>query len=178
MAMTETSKEYGTALFMLACENNKKDEYANGLSILVNTFKENPQYLEFLASPGISLAERLEALDSAFSDILETEVMSYIKLLCEKGRISSFFESCEQYNALLEESRRVTKVTVTCAVALTEEEKEKLVKNLENKFKSTVDAEYIIDESLIGGILVEADGKVLDGSVRTRLRDIKDVMNR
>ena len=36
--MTEISKEYGTALFMLACENDKKDEYANGLSTLVNTF--------------------------------------------------------------------------------------------------------------------------------------------
>ena len=67
---------------------------------------------------------------------------------------------------------------MTSALELTEEEKTKLSSGLEKRFRSTVEAEYVIDESLIGGILIEADGKVIDGSVRTRLRDIKDVMNR
>ena len=43
---------------------------------------------------------------------------------------------------------------------------------------SAVEAEYEIDGSIIGGVIIEADGKVFDGSIRSRLRDVKDVMNR
>lgn len=176
--MTEISKEYGTALYMLACENNKKEEYADGLSVISDVFTENPEYITFLSSPGIPLEERLGAIDAAFKESICEDVLSYIKLICEKGRISCFFESAEEYNTLLKESQKIVNVKVVSAVELTEDEKEKLNKGLEKKLSSGINTSYVIDESLIGGILIEADGKILDGSVRTRLRDIKDVINR
>jgi len=176
--MTEISKEYGTALYMLACENNKKEEYADGLSVISDAFTENPEYITFLSSPGIPLEERLGAIDAAFKESICEDVLSYIKLICEKGRISCFFESAEEYNTLLKESQKIVNVKVVSAVELTEDEKEKLNKGLEKKLSSGINTSYVIDESLIGGILIEADGKILDGSVRTRLRDIKDVINR
>lgn len=176
--MTEVSKEYGAALFMLACENEKKDEYADGLSIISNAFYENPGYIEFLSSPGVAVEERLGAIEQAFAEYVCADVLSFIKLLCEKGRMSLFPEAAQEYNALLEESRRVIKVRVSSAVELTDEEKQKIATKLESKFKSGIESEYIIDESLIGGIVIEADGKILDGSLRSRLHDIKDVINR
>ena len=178
MKMTEVSKEYGTALFMLACENNKKEEYAEGLSTLKDAFLKEPEYLEFLSSPGIPLSERLDALSKAFSDILPDEVLSYIMLMCEKGKISCFFDSAEEYLALLDASKKVTKAKVTTVIELNEEEKEKISRKLEDMFKTAVEIEYEKDEAILGGILIEADGKIIDGSLKTRLRDIKEVINK
>ena len=70
-----------------------------------------------------------------------------------------------------------TEETVTAEAPLTDEEKEKLKNKLEAMTKSTVSMEYFIDESLLGGLIAEIDGKVLDGSLRKRLHDIKEVIN-
>lgn len=62
--MTEIGKEYGTALFMLACEENAKQEFSNGLNVVTSALRENPDYQEFLSSPGIPLGERISALSA------------------------------------------------------------------------------------------------------------------
>ncbi len=175
--MNELGKEYGTALFMLACEEQKQRRFFEGLELLVSTFEENPGYTDFLSSPGIPLGERLSAVASAFADSVPEGVLSYLQLLCEKGRMSCFFDSVKEYKALLDASERVSSVKVTSAVELTESEKQKLKSKLESAYNCKVELEYSIDKSLLGGMVVDIDGKVMDSSLRHRLREVKEVMN-
>ena len=175
--MTDISKEYGTALFMLACEENCQKQYAEALGRIRAAFEENPQYLGMLSSPSISLSERLDAIGAAFAAVVPAHVLSYLKLLCERGRMSCLMESIEEYMTLLDASEHVVQVKVISAVELTEEEKAKLVAKLEQSEHAKVWAEYAVDPSLLGGLIVEADGKIMDGSLRHRLYKIKEVMN-
>ena len=175
--MAEISKEYGTALFMLACEKNQKDEYAKALQTVQTALEQAPDYVEFLYSPAIPKEERLASLDTTFSGNIPEEVLSYMKLLCEKGHIREFAESAEAYRLLFAESERVMQVRITSAVALHEEEKEKLCRKLESVYKCSVQAEYAVDASLVGGVIAEVDGKILDGSLKSRLRDLKEVIS-
>ena len=175
--MTEHGKEYAAALFMLACEKNKKQEYAAALETVEQALKEEPLYLSFLSSPGIPKEERLAALKEAFSAHVPEDVISFLQLMCEKGRIDSFSEACEAYQQLFAESERVMDVKVTSAVELTQAEKEKLQNKLETVYKSSVHMSYAQDASLMGGMIVEIDGKVLDGSLKSRLHDIKEVIS-
>ena len=175
--MTDIAKEYGTALFMLACEENEKNGYGEALEAVKDTFAKYPQYTELLASPGIPLGERLEIIDRTFSGVVAEHVLSYLKLLCEKGRIQYFSETVEHYKALLDASERILNVKITSAVELTEAEKQKLVNKLELIEKSKVHAEYSVDATLLGGLIVEVDGKIMDGSLRHRLHDVKEVIN-
>ena len=174
--MTEISKEYGTALFMLAAEEGETRNFASALEQIREVFIANPQYEELLASPSISLRERLDAIDAAFSDVIPEYVLSFLKLLCEKGRISCFADAVEEYLTLLAESERVSNAKVISAVALTKEEKQKLVAKLEEVNCGKVHAEYVVDASLLGGLIVEMDGKIMDGSLRHRLYDVKEVI--
>ncbi len=175
--MNELGKEYGTALFMLACEDQKQRRFFESLELLVSTFEENPGYTDFLSSPGIPLGERLSAVASAFADTVPEEVLSYLQLLCEKGRMSCFFDSVKEYKALLDASERISRVKVTSAVELTDEEKQKLRVRLEAAYGRRVELEYSIDEDLLGGMVVDIDGKVIDSSLRYRLREVKEVIN-
>lgn len=175
--MNDIGKEYGAALFMLASEESRVDEYAASLEKLKNVFRESPEYLSFLASPGISLGERLSAIESAFADFVPAYVLSYVQLMCEKGRIDNFFEAAEEYKALLDASKHISNAKVTSAVELTDEEKAKLCEKLRAVSGGDVKTEYIVDSSLMGGIIVELDDKVMDGSLRHRLREVKDVIN-
>ena len=175
-AMSDIGKEYGTALFMLAAETGEQKQYAQALSVVRELFLKNPDYVELLASPGISVKERLGSVDAAFCDRVPGHVLSFVKLMCEKGRIACFFDAYDAYASLLDASERVIHARITTAVPLTEDEKEKLIRKLEKSCRGGIEAEYAVNESILGGVIVEADGKIMDGSLRHRLRDVKDVM--
>jgi len=175
--MTDIGKEYGTAVFMLACEENATELYAQALATVNEAFLANPGYMDFLASPSIPIGERIAALNEAFANHIPEQVLSFLQLLCQRGRISGFFAAVSEYNALLDASKKVSTVVVTSATELDAEQKQKLIKKLESMCSGKVNAEYQVDRSLIGGMIIDMDGKVIDGSVRTRLQDIKEVMN-
>ena len=176
--MTEIIKEYSTALFMLASETGSQKEYAGILNEIKKVFIDNPAYLDLLSSPSIPVVERLSVIDGAFGKDAPEYVLSYLKLLCEKGRIGEFIESVDEYNALLNASERVFTAKVTSAQELTLEEKDKLIQKLEKSYLGKVQAEYLVDGALLGGMIVEIDGKVMDGSLRRRLQDVKEVINK
>lgn len=174
--MAEISKEYAQALFMLACEEGRQREYAQALEQVKAVFIDQPDYAQLLASPAIPMQERLHAMEAAFAELVPEHVLSYLKLLCERGRIGCFVESVEVYQALLDASERVANAKITSAVELTEEEKQKLQLALERRCKGQVRAEYVVDRELLGGLVVELDGNVLDGSLRQRLSEVKEVI--
>ena len=175
--MTDVGKEYGAALFMLACEAGKKREYATALNMIRECFKEHSDYPVFLSSPSVPLSKRLSAIEAAFAGRLPEQVLSFLMLLCEKGRIDCFSVSADEYNALLDHSEHISNAKVTSAEPLTAAEKTKLRKKLESVYKGEVHIEYFTDKDLLGGLVVEVDGSIMDGSLRQRLRDVKDVMN-
>lgn len=176
--MSEISNEYAKALFMLACEKNCKEDYKTDLETVLTVFEENPVYPEFLSTFAIPLNERLTALDKAFSNAISTDVLSFLKLLCEKKHISEFSECAEYYISLYNELDKISNAKVTSAVELTDEEKAALKDKLEKSSGHTFMIEYTVDKSIIGGLIVEADGKIMDSSLKKQLKDVKDVIQK
>jgi len=176
--MTETSKEYGTALFMLARENGTENEYSSALDTVLNSFNENPEFMDFLCSPRIPKKERLAVIEETFKDALPEHVVSFVQLLCERGRIRNLTSCIKEYKELLDSLNRVSLAKVTSSVELTDAEKQKLVSKLEKISGHSVMLDCSVDKSLIGGLVVEMDGKLMDGSIRHRLHEVKEVISR
>ena len=175
--MTDIGKEYGAALFMLAVESGEKKEYAGSLKGIRDAFSEEPDFMGLLSSPAVPMSERLSSIEAAFAGRVPENVLSFLMLMCEKGRIEHFNDAVEEYCELLDASEHVSVAKVTSAAELTEKEKERLKNKLESMYKGEVRIQYFTDETLLGGIVVETDGKIMDGSLRHRLRDVKEVMN-
>lgn len=175
--MTDAAKEYGTALFMLACEEKAEAEYAAALKKVSLLFEEEEDYLQMLSCPAIPMEQRLNTIEAAFAQAVPENLLFYLLLLCEKGRIDCFAESVKEFNALLDASRHIANARITSALPLTDEEKQRLEAKLEAVYKGRINARYFIDRELLGGITVEVDGEIMDGSLRHRLREIKEVIN-
>ncbi len=171
------NKEYPEALFLLAAEEGRKEEILETLIAMETAFLENPEFMELLASPAVSMEERLTVIEKTFSS-LERPGVSFLKILCERGYLRSFPEMVKTYQELMEAAGKVSTAQITSAVELTEEEKAALLQKLEKRCGNTVVAEYQVDSSLLGGMVIEIDGKVMDASLKSRLSDIKDVMSR
>ncbi len=176
--MSDVSNEYAKALFMLAIENGNGREYKNALDTVSEVFNDNPSYPEFLSTFAIPLNERLNALETAFSDVIPRDVLSFLKLLCERKHIAEFSECAAQYSAMYNEMDKISNAKVTSAIELSDDEKASLKEKLEKMSGHKALIEYIVDKSIIGGLVVEIDGKIMDSSLKKHLKGVKDVISK
>lgn len=173
---TELSREYAEALFALAAERDQTKEYLEALDTAATLLADNPDYVELLSCPAISKDERDGLLEQTFGQILPEQVLAFIQLLCAHGRIRSLSDCIAEYRLLYQTAVAMSTAEVVSAVPLTESEKAKLADTLSARFGRTVTLTCTVDESLLGGMVVRVDGKVLDGSLRSRLHAVKEVM--
>lgn len=170
--MKQTNKEYAEALFALAKESNRVKEYSFHLQEIYSLIKENSGYTEYLSSPAIPLSERLNAIDEAFADRMPEYIVSFLKLLCENGRITELNDSIVEFFKLEMLDSNTVNITVYSSIPLDDVQKEKLCKKLEAKHQKSIKATYVEDKNLIGGIKIVMDDKVLDGSIQRQLKEV------
>lgn len=175
--MTETSKEYASALFDLAVDSHTENMTQKALHQVRELLCGTPGALETLASPAIPKKERLAMLEQIFGETLPGHVMGFLQVLCGHGHIRHLSECVSAFDDLLDTARKLSTATVVSAVELTDGQKERLQKQLEKRLNRTVRLECSVDASLLGGLVVTVDGRVLDGSLKHRLHEIKEVMN-
>ena len=175
--MTTTSKEYAEALFELAAGAGKLEETSEGLVTVESALTQTPEYKALLASPAIGREARLKALDDLFGGKVPEVLMGVLRMMVARGHVNALNAMARDYAQLAREYRGESVALVTSAVPLREAEAVALRSLLEKKLNRKVTLRCETDPSLIGGIRVEADGKVIDGSIRNKLDEIKDVMN-
>ena len=176
--MTEMSKSYADALFSLALETNTVFETLMTLKTMRDGLYGTEGALDLLASPSIPKDERCAVLEKAFGDVQPEHVMSFVGVLVQHGHIRELNDCVEAYTALHDEHARLSTAHVTSAVELTEGEKAKLIEKLSQKLGRTIHLECAVDPSLLGGLVVQVDGKVIDGSLKHKLQEIKEVMTK
>ncbi len=176
--MTETSKSYADALFSLAMETDTVAEPIAALKEVRDGLTATEGALDLLASPSIPKDERCAVLEKAFGYIQPEHVLSFVGVLTQHGHIRELDDCLTAYRELHDAASRLSTAYVTSAVELTDGEKAELTEKLSRKFNRTVRLECAVDPSLLGGLVVRVDSKVIDGSLKHRLQQIKEVMNR
>ena len=172
---TQIAKEYAQALFALGEESDSTRALGDALQEAWAVLQQHPDYMELLASPAIQKDERDRMVAEAFAAYPEYAV-SFLQLLCRRGRIRSLNDCIAECRLLYQTAVALSTAQVVSAVPLTEAEKQQLAEKLSARTGRTVTLECEVDESLLGGMVVHVDGKVLDGSLRRRLHAVKDVM--
>ena len=174
--MTEISKEYGTALFMLASENGKQREYDEALSLISAVFAENPEYSKLLSAPDLPKQERCGILDEAFRGKVHPYVLNFLKILTEKGYIRRYSDCVEAFRQQYNADHGILCVTAVTAVVLTPAQTEKLSAKLAGITGKTIDLTNRVDPSCIGGMRLDYDGKRVDDTVAHRLEAMGNLL--
>ena len=174
--MTTTGNNYAEALFMLAREENSIDAFSEELQFVKDIFKENPEYLQFLSTPSIPKSERTAALDTAFDGRINERVLSFLQLLCEQARVEIFFECVDEFERLREWASNTVVAVVKTAVELDDVQKAGIISALQKRTGKNVTLNTIVDKTILGGIAVEIDGQLFDGSVKNNLKHAREVI--
>ncbi len=167
------SKRYGSAMFELAKTENKVEGFLEQLRVIKSTTKENPELLKIFDHPKVTITEKLTLIDDLFNEGFDKEVRDFLKLLVTKDRIDSLLKMITDFEELYYEYMNIVLVKVTSAEGLAEDEESSLKAKLEELFEKQVIVEQMVDPTVIGGLLISAQDKVIDGTVRGRLEKIR-----
>ncbi len=174
--MVSIAEEYAAALFTLAAEENQKGDVAKSLEALRDIIAENGEYVELLCAPSIPLDERLTLIDKAFGEYMHEYAVSFVKLLCERGHVRELDECIKEYLNLYDAADGIATAYVTSAAELDENERAALIAKLEKKLMRKVELVCDVDATILGGAIIKVDGAIMDGSLKTKLADVSQII--
>ena len=175
--MTEFGREYGDGLFELCSEEGLDEEVLAELETLNALLKEQPDFVRLLMNMTLSRDERLSIADAALRGQVHPYVLNFIKILVERGAVSEFASCAEAYRDRYGKAHDIAEAEVTTATALSDEQREALKKRLEEMTGQQVRLKEHVRPEVVGGVLLELNGKRYDNTVRQRLDNIRRVIS-
>lgn len=139
---------------------------------LKSALAQNPGLSEFLESAGILYREKCSLIEEVFKDF-SPEARQFLKLLLEKNRVKNILEICD-YIRLNYTHGETVEALLRSARPLNRESESRLKEQLENKLKKKLILRSELAPDLLGGVQVVIGNKVIDGSLRKRLDDLKE----
>jgi F-type H+-transporting ATPase subunit delta len=170
--MEEIARVYADALFRAAKDTGKLDVLKEQLSAFVAALRQNREMELFFFSPYFSSAEKRDGLSKVL-DGAEPELINFLELLAEKHRVPVIYRIERGFNALWAKENKRLGVTVTSAVELDPEIAKRIGEEIEKQTGNEVELESRVDDSILGGLVVQVGNMVLDASVRNRLEKLR-----
>lgn len=179
MIYSELAYRYAAALFDVASEAKKADEYLKYLESLQAVIEGNETINEFVASPLVRTEEKVKALQLALKNSgLPEDIISFVTLLGKKSRITILPEIISAYQARADELNGITRGAVRTSAKLSDKQKENIASLISAITKKKVLLQYSVDKSLIGGLTAQVGSLTFDDSLTAHLRRIKEDLTR
>jgi F-type H+-transporting ATPase subunit delta len=167
---------YAEALFQVARAEEMLDRVEEELTRLKKTLDSNVELREFLGDPLLSAAGKKDALLKIFGGVLSPVTLHWLDMVVDQERQRRLPLIIEAFFILTQEAREKVTAEIITSVPLSEELSKRLETELSRVTKKRVFLKPVVDDSILGGVIVKVADKVIDGSVRGRLDEIKKEM--
>ncbi len=168
---------YARSLFELATDAGGTDklvEVANELEQICELAREDKKINLFLSSPIVDVKARGKALSAIFTNRITDLMLRFLLVLNNKGRLNRLESIETAFDQLVQEAFGRIEVDVITPVAIDAE----LMATIKEKISTVLGKEPVlhpyVDESLLGGIKLRIGDQLIDGSVQTRLRKLRE----
>jgi F-type H+-transporting ATPase subunit delta len=169
-------RRYALALYQVAEEKGKVDEYLQDLREICNIIDNDKDFYEVIKHPEISTTMKKKTFIEIFKGNIDDELLSFLLILIEKGRILYLREKLIQMENIHLERNNTLVAIAKSVIHLTEKQANDLTKKLEKKYDKSIILKQEIDKSIIGGLYVRVGNDVIDGTIRSKLDEMKTLM--
>ena len=168
------SSVYGTGLYDAARDLGAIDEFSVSLKKIREVLNENPDLMTLLQTPTVNASERKIIVQTIFKDSVSAEVLNFMYVLIDKRRIGQIVGITKAFEKICDEQRGITKGEILSAVPLSDSQIKKFEVETGTLLKKSVKLENRIDKSILGGVKIYFDGKLIDASIRNRLDELRE----
>ncbi|MDO6434006.1 ATP synthase F1 subunit delta [Flavitalea sp. BT771] len=165
---------YAKSLIDLALEKGQLEEVYHDMLFLQQAFRSSKELVVMIKSPVIKADKKDKVLDAITAGKTSVITSTFTKLLLRKGRefflpeiITAFIDQYKEYKG-------IHTVKLTTAIPVSEELKKSIVDKIKaDKHLKDIELLTAVDESLIGGFVLEVGDELVDGSIAFDLKNIK-----
>jgi F-type H+-transporting ATPase subunit delta len=175
--LSTIARPYAEALFRVAKDGNlaQTAQALSGLAALA----AQPEVLALIGNPNLSSAQLLDvfgALANKQVGALDASLNNFIQVLVENDRLALLPQIASQFIELRHAHEGTAEAQITSAYPIEGAQLTDLLSALEKKFGVKLQAQVVVDPSLIGGVRVLVGDRELDTSVRARLNQMATVL--
>ena len=171
MAKQVSGDRYARALFELASEKGTVDDWLVQLDLAVQVLNDD-EFRALLNHAEVSLLRKREAVEAVLAEV-DPMVQNLISLLVARGSVGVVGDVYDNYTRLVDIAKGRQRVELTSAVELEDNQIEKIKVFVEGLVKKEVVIHTSVDESILGGIVIQIGDQLLDGSTKTQLEGLR-----
>jgi F-type H+-transporting ATPase subunit delta len=134
--------------------------------------RDVPELRAALRNPQLDPATKVAVLNELLGDSDEL-IRNFLRLVAEKGRIAQIEEIAREFDRLMAREERRLNVELTTAQELSDDEARDLLQQIEQASGRKIEATRKVDQSLIGGFVLQAGSMRVDASVRGRIEGLR-----
>lgn len=168
-----TYVSYAQALLELADARGVTDQVAGDLQAVAQAVSGDAALAKYFADPTVSSTERAAKIDSAFGGKTPDVLVGFLKLVNVKGRLGALSAISAAFKKLLDARSGRVDVEVTVAHQLNDGELEDVRRQISTKLGKDAIVTQKVDDSIIGGLVLKIGDKLIDGSVKSQLEQLK-----
>ncbi len=170
---------YSDVMFELAEESGLVEVVMDDLEAVSQLLQDEPEFLSLLMLGQLKEDEKAKMIRRVFDGRINSLTLDFLCVLAKRNRMNFLNGIGDRYQVLLDERKNVRRIEVTLAQEPTDEQVEKIKKDIKDAINSEIKLTVNIDPEIIGGIVIKKGDLVVDNSVRTILnRTVDAIMKR
>ena len=171
---SKAARRYARALFEL-CAPQDIGTVEQALLQLVALIQDNKNLDLALRNPATPILERTQVLQDLAKRLAPqvNTLPNFLARVLENGRIEALRDISQAFRQMADAFRKIKSLEITTATAVAADEQQALTDSIKRDFGAEAQIKWVTDSSIIGGMTVKAGDMLLDGSIRTRLEQIR-----
>ena len=175
MGVETIARRYGTALADVVLKTGETETIKSELNGWQDLIKSSSDLQDAFSSPAITHAVKEQVLERLLEKTKPSKTTSnFLRILLKNGRLADLGEINEKFASVLEERSGIVIARITSARELPDGEISDFKAKLEKLTGKKVNMNFEIDKEIIGGVVTRIGSKVYDGSVRTKLENLRE----
>ena len=163
------SIRYAKALLSSAKEAKVEEQVYSEMTTLDSAFAQIQLLKQAMTNPTLTKVDKIKLLNSVFNNKASKLTQGFINLVVENGREDYFHRIALSFQELYRKDKNIVVTHLTTAIELDEPLKKKIIQSVEEQENSKVELRTEINPDIIGGYILDIDGKRLDASIIRQL---------
>lgn len=170
------ANRYAKAIFELAEENGQLDQTYQELSALRQVFEENDSLAALLSGVDLSLAKKKSLIDALKKDA-SPFVSNLIQMVFDYGRMDDLVAIIDEFERRYDAFNKRIHAEVITAVQLDTKQRDQLKAGLAKRLSANeIVLHETVDPSILGGVIIRANNETLDGSLSSKIEQIRRLL--
>lgn len=173
LSKDQIASRYGTALFGFAQDQDCLEQLHREVAVLLTVLQENPDFMNMLSDPILDQNEKRHVLDSVIGQF-STEMQGFLRLLLEYKRFDAVIDILKNFNSHYDRLKKIAHGKAISAVKLSDEQLQKVSQAYADKYGlQELQLTNEIKPEILGGLILQVGDRRIDGSIQTKLEQIR-----